>query len=152
ESFGSRASEMSASVEYRLFIDNSPITRDLYDEIDTITVEQSLDMVAEARIELQMCMNERGMWSGRGERHAQPYRRVRIEVRNMSSSWVPLIEGESMAANAGMSGDPGQSTVTIVVRDDSMQLNRKIKSFIFLGKSDLEAVRELFKEGGIEDI
>src|SRR5262245_56961194 len=142
---------MTASVDYRIFFDGKPASRDLYDQIETVTVEQGLDMASEARIELAMCMNDRGVWHGRSERYAQPFKRVRIEVRNMSSSWVPLIDGQTMASNANMSGDPSQSALTIVVHDDSVELNREVELIKFEGRSDLQVVRELIKKGPIKD-
>lgn len=143
---------MSGAVEYRVFLDSKPIDRDLYRKIETITVEQTMDLAAEARLELELCSDKQGVWNGPSDAHARAWRRARVEVKNMAASWVPLIDGPIVAWDANMQGEPGRSMMTLVVRDDSVYLNRKVETRTFEGKSDTDVAKQLLRTEPIAEV
>jgi hypothetical protein len=93
-------------------------------------------------------MDEQGRWTGPNSQHAKTWKRIRIEVRNHSSEWVPLIDGPIITWDADMSSEPGQSLMTLVAHDDTALLNTKAKYEIFEDKTDEAVIRELFKAAG----
>jgi hypothetical protein len=62
----------------------------------------------------------------------------------LTKEWVPLIDGPLVGWDSSMSGEPGQSMMTLVVRDDSVYLNTKAEARKFEGKTDDDIARELF--------
>ncbi len=130
-------------VEYKVLLDGTVVNRAVYDMIETITVELGIDLAGEARIELELCIDDRGRWKGVSADYTKAWQRMRIEVKNGSSPWVPLIEGPIVARSSMMSSEPGQSMLTLVVRDDSVYLNKQAKVQVFEGKSDRDVARKL---------
>ncbi|MGN6105672.1 MAG: hypothetical protein ACTHU0_11250 [Kofleriaceae bacterium] len=143
---------MGGSTEYRVLIDGRDIDRALYARIETITVEQAIDLASEARIELEMCADDRGAWNGPTDPVVRTWRRVRIELDHMGSGWVPLIDGPIVAWNAAMSGQPGQSMLVLTVHDDSVYLNRRAEARVFEGRTDTEVARSLLQSGPITEV
>lgn len=136
---------MSAGVQYKLWLDGKPVDEHFYTMIGTIVVDQGIDLAAEARVELEMCMDDRGRWSGPNAEYAQTWKRIRIEVRNHTSTWVPLIDGPIVAWDAAVSGEPGMSLMTLVAHDDSTLLNVEARYEKFEGKTDEQLVRHLLR-------
>jgi hypothetical protein len=137
---------MGGEVEYRVFFDGKPADRKLYDRIESIVVDQGLGMMSEARMELRICASDKGLWDGPSDDHATPWKRIRVEARNHTKEWIALIDGPIVAPNPSMFGEPGQSTMTVVVRDDSAFLNIEARTFRFEGKKDDDIVKELVKK------
>ena len=128
---------------YRLYLDNANAEQKLYDMLDSIVIEQAVDLVTEATIDLEMCADDKGNWTGTGEAYATAFKRVRVEIKNGDGGWVPLIDGPIVARNAKMSSEPGQSMLTLTVYDDSIYLNRVASVRPFEGMSDADVVKKL---------
>ena len=143
---------MTGGIEYKLWLDGNAVAAQFYPMIETITIEQGIDMATEARIELEMCADENGNWSGPTDPSAQTWKRVRIEVRNQTSDWIPLIDGPLVTWDASMSGEPGQSTFTLVAHDDTALLNVQAKIETFEGQTDKDVVTTLFNNVGITNL
>jgi hypothetical protein len=143
---------VTGGVEYKLWLDGKAIEAELYSVIETVTVEQGIDLATEARIDVEMFMNDKGQWTGPGSAWAKTWQRLRLEVRNLSSTWVPLIDGPIVSWDAAASGEPGQSTITIVAQDDTALLNRNAKNDKYEGQKDVDVIRTLFKVAGIDDL
>ena len=78
-----------------------------------------------------------GKWKGaNAEPFATAWQRVRVEVRNGTSTWVPLIDGPVVKRTVEASGEPGVSTLTIVARDDSVYLNRHDHTHVYEDMKD----------------
>lgn len=134
---------MSAGVEYKVWLDGKAVDERFYTMIGTIVVDQGIDLAAEARVELEMCMDDHGRWSGPNAEYAQTWKRIRIEVRNHTAKWVPLIDGPIVAWDADISSEPGTSLMTLVAHDDSTLLNVEARYEKFEGKTDEQLVRQL---------
>jgi hypothetical protein len=143
---------MTGGVEYKIWLDGKVVDSQFYTMIETVTVEQGIDLATEARIEVEMCMNDKGEWTGPSKAYAKPWQRLRIEVRNQTSTWVPLIDGPVVSWDAATSGEPGQSVFTIVAHDDTVRLNTQAKYEIFEGQTDTQVMRTLFQNRGISDL
>lgn len=135
---------MNGGIEYKVWIGGSIADDDFYSMIETITVEQGIDLATEARVELEMCADDQGKWSGIAESYSKTWTRLRLEVRNQTATWVPLIDGPIVTWHASMSGEPGQSTVTIVAHDDTAYLNICAKREVFEDDTDEDVIDEMF--------
>jgi hypothetical protein len=143
---------MATSVEYKVLIDGNAADRKLYNMIESIVVEQGIDLASEARIDLELCADDQGKWRGTDEEHAKAWRRIRIELKNGKSGWVPLIEGPIVERGSTASSEPGQSMMTLIVRDDSVYLNQQATVEVFEDQSDNDVAKKLFKKGPITDV
>jgi hypothetical protein len=135
---------MTRRTEYRLFFNNEPATREQLDRIETITVEQQVDMAWEARLEIPICLDRRGRWTGADEPFMRPHTRVRVEVSVLDNQFYPLIDGPVVGIDSKMQFEPGQSNLTLVVRDDSFYLDENDEHFSYDNKSDGQVVKEIF--------
>ncbi len=143
---------MTGGVEYKMWLDGKPVESQFYTMIETVTVEQGIDLATEARVEVEMCMNDQGQWTGLSAAYAQTWNRLRIEVRNQTSTWVPLIDGPVVSWDANSSGEPGQSMFTLVANDDTVLLNRKASNKPFENTDDAQIIRTMFEAAGIKDV
>jgi len=111
--------------EFRLFFDGTPATRAQLDDVGDLTVEQHADLAWEARATFPLRVDARGSWSGGSEPYTAPFARFRAEARTgPDEAWVALIDGPVVGNDSQRSPQPGQSTVTLLVNDDSALLNR----------------------------
>lgn len=143
---------MKGGVEYKLYFDGKAVDQAFYDMVETVTVEQGIDLATEARIELEMCADDKGNWTGPTEAYARTWKRLRIEVRNIEQQWIPLIDGPVLTWDADHSGEPGQSIMTVVAHDDTELLNIDSTPEVFEGKKDEDVARDLFTGVGIQKV
>lgn len=137
---------MSLDIRYRLFLNNEPASREELEQIEDITVEQEIGMAWEARLEVQVCLGADGRWSNIDRDSVlKRARRVRLEVSmETGRPFVPLIDGPVADITNSMSSQPGESSATIIVRDDSHLLDRQVRNFNLDDRSDRQRVIELF--------
>ena len=133
------------AVEFRLHFNNDPATRRQLDSIGEITIEQEVDMAWEARIEFPACVDENGNWTGEDEDFMQSFSRVRVEIKNGRAPFVPLIDGPVVKSYDQRSSQPGQSSITLHVQDDSMYLDREENVELFNNRSDWQIAEEIFE-------
>jgi hypothetical protein len=131
------------AVSYRMYVDDQPAARDQLDRVEEINVDQEVDMAWEARLRIPVCTSPDGAWNGEDEPFLQPFTRVRIEVRIGERDWTPLIDGPVVGSERRMSGEPGQSALVIIVRDDSVYLDRDEEIDSFQNMSDHEVARQV---------
>lgn len=131
------------TVEYRLYVNGQAATRADLDKVETVIVEQAVDMAWEAQLEILQRTDDRGVWSGPSETLGRSFSRVRVEVKN-GDSWIALIDGPVVGYDDNMSSEPGRSALTLRVQDDSVYLNRKERYCLFEGKLDHEVAQALF--------
>lgn len=135
-----------SNIEYRLFFNNNPATRVQLDRVEEITVEQEVDMAWEARIQIPMCVDEKGKWSKEDEEFMKSFSRVRVEIKVGENPYVPLIDGPIVGYESQRSSEPGQSSITLRIQDDSVYLNREDRVFRFENLSDHEIASRIFGE------
>ena len=74
-----------------------------------------------------------------------PFSRVRVELDIGNGRFAPLIDGPLVSVDAALDSQPGRSTATMVVRDDSAFLNRDEEvEPAFENRSDSDIAEELF--------
>jgi hypothetical protein len=133
-------------IQYRMFFNNKPATRDQLDGVEEITVEQEVDMAWEARIEIPICVDEKGKWRGEDEDFMKSFSRVRVEITIGDASFMPLIDGPIIGFDNNKSSKPGQSTITLSVHDDSVYLNREESVTCFENVLDHEIASQIFND------
>ena len=134
------------SIEYRMFFDNNPAPREQLDRVEEITVEQEVDMAWEASLEIPVCVDDRGRWTGEDEDFMRSFSRVRVEIKIGEGPFTPLIDGPIVGSDSRMNSDPGQSSITLAVRDDSVYLNREENVCRFENLLDHEIAAQIFRE------
>ncbi|MFT3692974.1 MAG: hypothetical protein QM831_07525 [Kofleriaceae bacterium] len=137
---------MLGGIEYQIWLDGDPVTDELYTRILTVTVEQGIDLATEARIELMMFADDQGEWNGISDATATTFKRLRLEARNQTSEWIPLIDGPIISWQPEFSGEPGQSVMAIVAQDDTVLLNREAKHEVFEGDTDTDVIMKMFDQ------
>lgn len=136
------------NIDYRLYFNNQPASREQLDQIEQITVEQEVNMAWEARLEIPLRVDEQGNWQGESEDFMQDFTRVRVEVRIGENGYVPLIDGPVVGYDSTRSSEPGQSSITVIVHDDSAFLNREDRLARFDDMTDSEIAAQVFGEAG----
>lgn len=131
-------------IQYRLYIDDKPADRELLDQVEEVTVTQAVDKAWEARLLVPICTDEKGAWSGAAKPFQEPFTRVRVEVDAGDGSFTPLIDGPVVGIDQSMNSEPGQSTHTVVVQDDSITLNRQDGLQLYLFKLDHEIATAIY--------
>jgi hypothetical protein len=134
------------AIEYRMFFNNNPATRGQLDRVEEITVEQEVDMAWEARVEIPICVDDRGRWNGEDEDFMRSFSRIRVEIKIGERPFAPLIDGPIVGSDSRMSSEPGQSFITLTVRDDSVYLNREENVSRFENLLDHEIAAQIFGE------
>ncbi|HBL57103.1 MAG TPA: hypothetical protein DDZ80_00545 [Cyanobacteria bacterium UBA8803] len=134
------------TINYRLFFNNTPATREQIDRVEEITVEQEIDMAWEARMQVPIATDDRGNWTGEDEDFLREFTQVRVEIQVGDGVFVPLIDGPIVEDGDRMSSEPGQSMKTVVVQDDSVRLNQEDRIFRFDNLLDHEIASQVFGE------
>jgi len=129
---------------FRMWFGDRGATEEELERIEEIEVTQEMDAIWEARVRLGMCLDERGNWQHRADAFA-PFSRVRVELDPGSGTFVPLIDGPVASFDSEMDSQPGRSTMTLVVRDDSVFLNRTEAVETFENRRDSDLADELFR-------
>ena len=130
---------------FRIWFGARGATEEELERIEEIEVIQEMDAIWEARLHLGMCLDDRGRWQHGADEFARPFSRVRVDLDPGTGSFVPLIDGPVAAFDNAMDSQPGRSTVTLVVRDDSTFLNRDEAVEVFEGRSDSDIADEVFR-------
>lgn len=133
------------TIEYRLFFNNQPAKQAQLDMVESIEIDQDVDIAWEARLEIPLCTNDSGKWLQEDQKILDDFGRIRVEVKIGKDAFVPLIDGSIVGFDNKMSSDPGQSSVTVHVHDDSVLLNRTELVEFFENKTDDEIARKLFQ-------
>ncbi len=134
------------TIYYRLFFNNNPATREQLDLVEEITVEQEIDMVWEARIQIPIATDDRGNWIGADAEILREFTQVRVELQIGDGAFVPLIDGSIVELSDRITSEPSQSMTTVIVQDDSVRLNREDRVFLFENLLDHEIASQLFEE------
>jgi len=129
---------------YKIFFGDRAASMQTLQRIEEIVVEQEMDMIWEARIKLYLCLDENGRWREQTDELATAFSRVRVELQLGDDGFVPLIDGTVAGFDSEVSAEPGRSAVTLVVRDDSVLLNREEQTEVFNNRSDDAVAREVF--------
>jgi hypothetical protein len=125
-----------ACAQYRLYLDGSAATADQLARFEDITIDQEMDKACEGRFQVPLCTKPNGAWDGETEAFLQGMGRIRLEVQLSGSTWIPLLDGPIVNVENAMFNEPGRSTLTLVVSDDSFFLHRDETVTRFQGSDD----------------
>ncbi len=131
--------------EYRLFLNGTAATADQLARFENISVEQEMDMAWQAQMDVPLCTDEQGNWTGESEAFLQGLSRVRVEIRFLSGDWVPLIDGPIAHVDYKMFGQPGKSMLKLSVFDDSFYLHRDETVNLYQNLSDDQIAEQLYQ-------
>lgn len=129
---------------FRMYFGTRPATAQELAQVEEIVVEQEVSMAWEARVRLALCMDDAGRWRRRAGEIAPPFTRVRIEVQQGEGAFTPLIDGPVAGYATELSSQPGVSVANLVVRDDSVLMNREESTEVFEDRSDSDLAAEMF--------
>lgn len=130
-------------IDYRVYFDGEAARSDELAAIESIVVDQEIDVAWEARLRIAICADARGNWR-EGDRYAADFTRVRIELRLGDDPFAALIDGPVVIRESDLSSEPGRSSLTLAVRDDSVYLNRRAAPTVFEEGRDSAIARAIF--------
>jgi hypothetical protein len=122
--------------QYRLYLDGTAATAEQLARFEDITVDQEMDKACEGRFQVPLSTKPNGAWDGETEAFLQGMSRIRLEVQMGSATWIPLLDGPIVNVENAMFNEPGKSTLTLVVSDDSFFLHRDETVTRFEGSDD----------------
>ena len=131
---------------FRIWFGDRAASEEELARIEEIEVTQEMDAFWEARLRVALCLDANGRWLHWPGDTAQAFSRVRIEIDIGHGRFVPLIDGPLVSIDAELDAQPGRSTATMVVRDDSAFLNRDEEvEPPFENRRHSDVVEELFE-------
>jgi hypothetical protein len=113
-----------AEQRFRVWFGGRAASEDELRRIEEIEVTQEMDAFWEGHLRMALCLDANGAWLHWPGDNNTPFSRVRVELDIGSGRFAPLIDGPLVSIDAALDSQPGRSTATIVVRDDSAFLNR----------------------------
>lgn len=136
---------------FRVWFGDRAASEDELRRIEEIEITQEMDAFWEAHLRMALCLDANGAWQHWPGDKNTPFSRVRVEIDIGSGRFAPLVDGPLVSIDAALDSQPGRSTATMVVRDDSAFLNRDEETEPpFEHRSDSEIAEELF--GRFEEI
>jgi hypothetical protein len=131
---------------FRVWFGDRAASEDELGRIEEIEVTQEMDAFWEAHLRMALCLDANGAWLHWPGDTTTPFSRVRVELDIGNGRFAPLIDGPLVSIDAALDSQPGRSTATIVVRDDSAFLNRDEETEPpFQHRTDSEIAEELFE-------
>jgi hypothetical protein len=133
-----------ACAQYKLFFNDQVATAAQLTSFETITVQQEMDHAWTASLEIPLCTNAQGDWTGESETWFTPLNRLRIEVNLQGQGYVPLIDGVIINRYHDLYMEPGQSIGHVEVHDDSFCLHRDDVVKLYPGITDDQIARQIY--------
>lgn len=135
---------------FRVWFGKDAASEDELARIEEIEVTQEMDCFWEAELRMSFCLDAHGKWLHWPGDRATPFSRVRVEIDIGNGDFVPLIDGPLVSVDAALDSQPGRSTATMVVRDDSAYLDRVLDpdeevELPFEKRKDSDIAKLLFK-------
>jgi len=140
------------TTEYRLFVNNSPLSIEQIDRIEEVVVDQEVDLMWQAHIRISIFVDGKGKFIKEKDQNFIKslsqimVSRIRIEVKVGKKSFVPLIDGPVVGINNPSSFKPGQSFIDVIVHDDSSYLNQVDKTRRFEDIQDDQIAAKIFQD------
>ncbi|MEO7336565.1 MAG: hypothetical protein ABIV63_08290 [Caldimonas sp.] len=135
-----------SGLQFRIWFGERAASADELARVEEIEVTQEMDAFWEAHVRMALCLDANGSWLHWPGETATPFSRVRIEIDAGDGRFVALIDGPLAAIDGTLDAQPGRSTATLVVRDDSAFLDRDEEvEKAFEKKRDSEVAEILFK-------
>lgn len=138
-----------ALANLRMYLDGTPATEEQLDMFREIRVDQSIGMACEAELDIDLSLDDEGLWSMIEDEFAQAFSRIRIEVRMCEGEYKALIDGPIVSQRFELAAGPGDSGLTLVVHDDSVLLNQIENVALFEDQSPDQIAQTLITDGGL---
>lgn len=131
--------------QFRVWFGSRAASVDELRRIEAIQVTQEMDAFWEAQLRLVLCLDAQGAWQHWPGDSAAPFSRVRVELDIGDGRFQPLIDGPLVSIDADLDAQPGRSTATMLVRDDSafLHIDEAVEA-PFEHRSDSAIAEELF--------
>jgi hypothetical protein len=113
-----------AGMQFRVWFADRAASLEELARIEEIVVTQEMDAYWEAQMRMALCLDAQGHWLHWPGDSSAPFSRVRVEIDIGDGAFVPLIDGPLVSIDGALDSQPGKSTATLLVRDDSAWLNR----------------------------
>jgi len=139
-----------ALANLRMYLDGTAASEEQLDMFREIRIDQAIGMATEAELEIDLALDDEGMWSMIEEEFAQAFKRIRVEIQMGEGEFVALIDGSIIAQRFELSAGPGESVLTLVVHDDSVLLNQIETVALFEDKTPSEIAETLITDAGLE--
>ena len=134
----------------RIYLNDAPASEEQLDLFREIRVDQAIGVAAEAELEIDLTLDDQGQWSVIEDEFAQPFQRIRVEVKLGEGAFTALIDGPIISQRFELGAGPGDSALTLVVHDDSVLLNQAEEVALFEDKPVHEIAESLISAGGLE--
>lgn len=131
---------------FRLHFNDSYAPQEHLDRVAEILVEQELDGIWEAKIKFEICLDDQGSWEDDVLEYFAELNRGRIEIKLGDRDFIPLIDGPVIGQESSLSSEPGTSTLTLIIADDSILLNQQAVYDTHEGSAPHEIATTLFNE------
>ena len=131
---------------FRVWFGDTAASTEALQRIERIEVVQEMDAIWEARIEMALCLDEKGVWLHWPGATSAPFSRIRVEIDIGDGRFVPLIDGPLVSIDGALDAAPGRSVASMIVRDDSAFLDRdEDVEPPFEHRSDSDIAEEFFR-------
>lgn len=138
-----------ALASIRVYLNDMPASEEQVDLFREISVDQAIGVAAEAELKIDLSLDDQGLWSVIEEDFAQPFQRVRVEVKSGDGAFTPLIDGPVVAQRFELGAGPSQSALTLVVHDDSVLLNQTEQVNLYEDMAAHEIAEAVIAEAGL---
>lgn len=138
-----------ALANLRIYLDGTPATEEQLDMFREIRVDQAIGMAAEAELDIDLSLDDEGLWSMVEDAFAQAFSRIRIEVKMGEGEYSALIDGSVISQRFELAAGPGDSGLTLVVHDDSVLLNQIESVALFEDQSADQIAQTLIADAGL---
>ena len=129
---------------YRIYHENVSLGPEILENIKEIVIDQEIDIAWECRISFSIFLDSNGNWSSETDELLKSFTRIRVEIQSRDGLYVPLIDGPVVGYEFYMSSEPGESSVIIIIQDDSVLLNLNDEITKFEKMTDDQIVLQIF--------
>lgn len=137
-----------STANFRIYLDNEPASEEQLGLFSEIQVDQAIGMATEADMQIGVGVSEDGVWDTLEDSFAQPFSRIRVEVRVDENDYIPLIDGPVVGQNFELDARPERSKLVLVVNDDSVLLNQDEGVELYEDQSPDQIATNLFQQYG----
>jgi len=136
-------------VALRVFLNGQPASDEQLELLREVRVDQAIGVAAEGELDIDLTLDDQGLWSTIEAPFAQAFQRVRVEVKIGEGDYSALIDGPIVAQRFELSAGPGESALTLVVHDDSVLLSQTEQVALFEDMAAHEIAQALISDGGL---
>lgn len=138
-----------STANFRVYLDNEPASKEQLELFSEIRVDQAIGMASEAELQMGIGVDDDGAWDVLEDDFAQPFSRVRVEIRIDENDYIPLIDGPIVGQNFELDATPADSNLVLVVHDDSVLLNQDEEVELYEDQSPDQIATNCFQQYGL---